>query len=176
MVRGTIGYVTRGRAVRKPPRWSADRRRPVARDGPCLANTVVALRRRDRFLSAPLGAPPTPRGEGAGKGEDRRRRETPQEKEDERRMRRRGEGNRSRARERAAETGKVWFGNDVDEETKSKASIRGSTDRTRATDAGPTETRPRSEAQVQPAGSEGLRHTVPPCAAGEGISFGARRA
>src|SRR5262249_61157277 len=49
---------------RKSPRWSADRRRPVARDGPCLANTVVALRRRDRSLSAPLGAPPTPRGAG----------------------------------------------------------------------------------------------------------------
>jgi hypothetical protein len=78
-------------------------------------------------------------------------------------MRRRGEGNRSRARERAAETGKVWFGNDVDEETKSKASIRGSTDRTRATDAGPTETRPRSARKAQPAGSEGLRHDVPPC-------------
>src|SRR5262245_50613158 len=37
---------------------------PVARDGPCLANTVVALRRRDRTKSAPLGAPPTPRGAG----------------------------------------------------------------------------------------------------------------
>src|SRR5262245_9710589 len=80
MVRGTFGHVTRGRAVRKPPRWSADRRRPVARDGPCLANTVVAPRKRDGNTSAPLGAPPTPRGAGAGKVEDRRRRETPQEK------------------------------------------------------------------------------------------------
>jgi hypothetical protein len=83
---------------------------PLAGTAPCLANTVVALRRRDRFLSAPLGAPPTPRGEGAGKEKTRGARETPQEKENERRMRRRGEGNRSRARERAAVTGKVWFG------------------------------------------------------------------
>ena len=56
---------------------------PVARDGPCLANTVVAPRTRDGNESAPLGAPPTPRGAGANEESDKPgRRNAPRNEED----------------------------------------------------------------------------------------------
>ena len=120
---GTVGIIPRGPSAENRHGGAPTGAVPVAWDGPCLANTVVALRRRDRTKSAPLGAPPTPRGEGAGKEKTGGARETPQEKEDERRMRRREKENRSGARKRVAETGKGMVRNDVRRRTR-QASIQ----------------------------------------------------
>ena len=63
--------------IRKPPRWSAER--GPGRTG-TAASAVVALRKRDRKKSAPVGAPSTPRS-----GADVKRREMSGEKREPRR-------------------------------------------------------------------------------------------